>query len=285
MGTPGEIVVYTVSLGRYDYLFPVPPQGRATRIRWVLLSDRRPLLRRGWEWRPLPPEVPGGSATERNRYAKFFPHKLFPQADISIYIDANVALKRPPLPEIESFAASGAAIGLGHVQERRTIQEELAFCRGAGRFDAAHVARMNDQVAAYTARGLPETHRLYAGRVIFRDHRHPGLAPAMDLWWREFLAHSRRDQLSLPWVLHETGLPLQAWDWDYRGGRTFFHVARHRPRRPWLRPDVWLEEMRFSSPLIAGLHRRLAPAFRYRDRLQWRRHEARRRASLRGQGR
>lgn len=271
-----RIVVYTVILGGYDYLFPTPVDRTADGhdIDWVLISDRKPLLAKGWRWQPIPAEArqAGDSTTRINRYCKFFPHKLFPQADLSIYLDGNVPLKRGIGAEITRFLETGAGIGLGYVQDRQTIQEEVAFCAQTPRFSQELVAQLRAQVAAYEARGLPDTHRLYAGRVIFRRHAGAGVRDAMQAWWEEFTQNGLRDQISLPFVLHTHGVQIHAWAWDYRGDKAFFHVARHKPPRAWTRPEAFVEAMRHSRPWWAWLYRYMAPFYRLRQKVRKRKY-------------
>lgn len=261
-----RVAIYTVVLGGYDYLFPVPlPQKDADeatmQIDWILLSETKPMFTKGWQWRPLPEDIKGQSATERNRYCKFFPTRLFPDYDISVYIDANVALKRPISQEIVTFQSSGADIGLGYVNDRANIQEEAAFCHTSDRFGDALCAQVDAQVADYERRGLPAEHRLFQGRVIFRNHNSPKLGAAMQTWWDEFMAWSRRDQISLPLAIHQHGLRVHRWQWDHRIGDSFFHVARHKPKWAWLRPEAFIEEMRFSRPIWMRLYKMLTPFY------------------------
>ena len=58
-------------------------------VEFVLFADRRPRLVRGWRWRPLPEVARGLSPTLVNRYAKFFPERILPEAEVSVYVDAT----------------------------------------------------------------------------------------------------------------------------------------------------------------------------------------------------
>lgn len=47
---------------------------------------------------------------------------------------------------------------------------------------------------------------LLEGAVLFRNHSHPSLGDFSCTWFEEVMRESKRDQLSLPWVLREMNL-------------------------------------------------------------------------------
>ena len=50
----------------------------------------------------------------------------------------------------------------------------------------------------------------------------------MALWWAELEAEIQRDQLSLPYVLHRSGLAVKLWDWNYKYQNPYFMRYLHR---------------------------------------------------------
>jgi hypothetical protein len=194
----------------------------------VLIADRRPRFLGGWRWRPYPPEAAALGPALANRWCKFFPERIFPEAEISIYVDANTLILADLTPLVAEFRASGAAIGLFRHGERGDIVAELAFGKAVGKIPPAEAATAEAQVAGYLAAGLPAAHLLTENGVIFRRHGAPGLDAAMALWWQELGRASKRDQLSLPYVLHATGLAAKVWDWSYVAGNRYFERYPHR---------------------------------------------------------
>ena len=127
----GRTVVYACTYLDYDQIFsPVAP---TPGVDFVLFADRKPRLVRGWQWRPLPEAVDGMSQTLANRFCKFFPHAVLPEAGCSIYLDANILILGDLTPLIADFLASGADIGLFPHRERSTLAEEFEFCRQVGK--------------------------------------------------------------------------------------------------------------------------------------------------------
>ena len=145
-------------------------------VDFVLFADRRPRFVRGWQWRPLPAETAGLSPTMVNRFAKFFPHVIFPEAEVSIYVDANTLMLADLTPLIEEFRVSGADIGLFPHKQRFDIAEEFAFARKVEN-PAEDAERGAAQLASTAPRGCrttissPRTRSSSAGTATRRSRR------------------------------------------------------------------------------------------------------------------
>jgi hypothetical protein len=221
-----KCVLYTCTYAGYDQVFS--PARQTPGLSYVIFSDRRPRLVRSWEWRPMPAATRGMSPALVNRYCKFFPHRLFPEAEVSVYVDGNTMIVGDLSPLLAEFAASGAEIGLFAHRERGSAAAELGFAVRSGKLAAADAERGQRQLARYRAEGLPEDHALTENGVIFRRHGGPRLDAAMALWWEEITAHLPRDQISLPFVLHRTGIGAKVWDWNYKYENPYFLKYPHR---------------------------------------------------------
>jgi len=225
---PGGVrtVVYACTHLDYDQIFSpvVPTPG----VDFVLFADRRPRLVRGWQWRPMPEAVGGMSQTLANRYAKFFPYAVLPEADCSIYIDANTLVLGDLTPLVEEFLASGADIGLFPHRERSTIAEEFEFGRRVGKIPPSDVEKGLAQLRRYREAGLPPDPPFTENAIVFRRHGNPALEAAMDLWWSELMNYTQRDQLSLPYVLFKSQLKVKFWDWNYKYVNPYFLRYVHR---------------------------------------------------------
>ncbi len=261
-------IAYSAVAGGYD--IPLPPRFRDPAIRRVIFTDRPSPFLIGWERRPMPPQTAGMDPKTANRWCKMHPHLLFPEAAWSVYLDGNIRPIASPAPLIAEVAEAGAAIGLCRHPHRDDVAAEAQACTRMGKFDARDRARIDAQLRRYAEDGLPADHGLTENGVLVRDHRAPGLAEAMTLWWEEFLAGARRDQISLPWVLHRTGLPALRWDWSYRDPNPFLVIhPQHRRSSGALRDLVGLiEGVKDDGPAQAALNgalqgvRRLAGAER-----------------------
>lgn len=225
-----KVVIYACTFLDYDDVFT--PVRDTPGAEFTLISDRRPRFVRGWRWRPFPTETAGMSQHMANRWCKLFPHRVFPDADVSVYLDGNVLVQDDLTPLLREFLASGAPIGLFRHSARSTVAEEAAFCLKRGKIGQADAAALEAQIAAYRLAGMPDDQPLSENGVIFRRHG-PEIDAAMQLWWTELETRTRRDQISLPYVMHATGLGAHVWDWTYHSGNPYFlkypHSGKSRP--------------------------------------------------------
>lgn len=228
--TPGptpKAVVYACTDLAYDRIFP--PVAPTPGADFLLFSARRPRFAGAWRWRPLPAEASGLTPTLANRWAKFFPERLLPaDTAVSVYLDANTLVLADLTPLLAEFLASDADIGLFRHQERTSPEAELEFGHAVGKIMQAELEPGRAQLRRYRADGLPEDAPFTENAILFRRHGRPRLAAAMDLWWEELGAGVRRDQLSLPWVLHRLRVPVKLWDWNYKYPNPYFMRYPHR---------------------------------------------------------
>jgi hypothetical protein len=205
-----RVVVYSCIVGNYD--LPLAPVWQAPNISYVLfLEGQDASLVDGWEVRPIPEEVraaSGGSATGINRYIKFHPYELFADDfDASIYVDGNIQ----PVSDLSYYAdliRPEAGIALHHHRVRTSIADEVQACKALDKGDGT---KMDAQVARYVAAGFPLDYGLLECNVIASDlHSELGRQVFAD-WWEEFTTSgSGRDQLALPYVLWQHGVPFEA---------------------------------------------------------------------------
>jgi hypothetical protein len=245
-----KTVLYTCSNLAYDQIFS--PVARTPGVEFVLFTDRRPPFVRGWRWAPPPPQTRGLPDTLVNRFCKFFPHRIFPDAERSVYVDANTLILSDLTPLLAEFEASGAEIGLFPHKQRGGIAEELDYGIEVGRIPPGDVEKGRAQLAFYAEEGLPEGHVFTENAILFRRHGSERLAAAMDLWWEQLERFTRRDQLSLPYVLFKTGIPTHVWDWNYKFENPYFHRYLHR-RNALQDFNVFCKNRTFYGPVNAAV--------------------------------
>ncbi len=199
-------------------------------VDYVLYAPEAPRGLKGWHWRPLPSEVEGFSQTMANRYCKLFPHRLFPDADVTIYMDGNILARGNLQPLIDEFLTSKAEIGLFKHPYRNTLEEELAFCKQVGKIKPSDIAVADAQLAGYRADRLPDDRILTQNGIIFRRHDGPHLNEAMNLWWMHMKRYAPREQLSGPYVMWKTGLTMTVWPWIYTRDNPYFLWYPHREK-------------------------------------------------------
>lgn len=260
-------VVYTVITGGYDV--PLPVRQRDPGLRYVLFTDAAPRFRCGWEVRQIPAEAAALGPLLANRWCKFFAHRLFPDSRYSLYLDGNIRVLGPLQPLFAEFAAAGQAIGLCRHPHRHGIEEEVEACTRLRKFKPRDLELIGAQLERYRASGLSLDGELSENGAILRDHRHPGLAPAMELWWQEMTEGVHRDQVSLPWVRVSTGLPTWWWP-NYRSANPYLlGPFWHRPRMTWFQNLTYVaKSMRADSPRREAIYLLLRSPSRFAELLK-----------------
>ena len=110
----------------------------------------------------------------------------------------------------------------------RTAEAELDFGRQVGKIAQADLEKGRAQLRRYRDDGLPADAPFTENAILFRRHGRPALDAAMALWWDELDKGVRRDQLSLAYVLHRSGLAVKLWDWNYKYQNPYFMRYPHR---------------------------------------------------------
>lgn len=195
----GGVVVCLALAGDYSRL--LPPAYINPSWRYVCFSD---LPREGWgvwEIHPMPFEDP--DPTRRARYCKLHLPWLFPEAELVIWVDGNVIIMNALDPLISAFNASAAPVGLIPHPDRNCIYDEAEACVEGDKDNPDSIAR---QVEHYRDLGYPTAAGLFETNVMLVNPKHQQSGRLFERWWEELRTHSRRDQLSLPFVLRELGI-------------------------------------------------------------------------------
>jgi glycosyltransferase involved in cell wall biosynthesis len=162
------------------------------------------------------------------RWHKLHPHVLFPEYSKSIWLDANInILNKDIFDDIDKAIAESRLISIGPHPVRNCIYEEVVACIALGKDDERI---MREQVNLIRDAGFPENNGLFENGVIYRDHHHHQVIEIMNDWWCWIENYSRRDQLSLPYVLWQHKLeikPLTAIPYRYSEGIEFVDSANH----------------------------------------------------------
>jgi len=193
---------------------------------------------------------------EANRWCKFFAHRIFPEADATVYVDGNVRQTASFLPWLREMEEAGVEIGLFAHPRRATVAEEHARCIEVGKIALEELGRYDERLRAY-AKDLPGEALLTENSVILRRGKSPRLEAAMEVWWREFRRGIRRDQISLPWVLTAEELQTRIWDRNFRfTDPPLVHVVNHRESVGIMHDAYFVlrqmqREMPFGAPLLA----------------------------------
>lgn len=198
-----KIAVYTCIIGDYDQ--PKEPQFKPSNVDYILVTDG-PLPSTG-VWKGINARtikgIPDFDNCRVSRYVKLHPHLFLDDYDYSIYIDGNIKTIGDIRYLIHFLNQYGFASNLH--RKRDCIYEELEACV---RQNKDNEQIMRKQIDSYRSEGMSEHYGLIEANLLVRDHHNHICVEIMERWWQEIIKHSKRDQLSLPFVLWKMGIPV-----------------------------------------------------------------------------
>ncbi|TYI75567.1 hypothetical protein E1A91_D06G014500v1 [Gossypium mustelinum] len=135
---------------------------------------------------------------------KMLPHRLFPHAKYSIWVDSKSQFRRDPLGVIEALLLrTNSVLAISEHGARSSVYDEA---KAVVRKHKATPEEVEVQITQYRKDGLPADKRfngrkaLNEASVIVREHTNL-TNMLMCLWFNEVVRFTSRDQLSFPYVL------------------------------------------------------------------------------------
>ena len=197
-------IIYTVNLGNYDRPIPINPDFLGD---WtpVYLSDQKGLEVQGWTTKFLKPHK-SLPPVAISRDPKLRPHKYFPKALETLYIDATREVAQP-LQNFETSLLGPLQAPVEwcskHHTKRDCIYQEL---------EAPRVKRLVPDATRqflrtfYKSENFPEHYGLPENPIIYRKNTYK-VQLVGELWWAMMhLQAAWRDQIFLPYVMWKLGL-------------------------------------------------------------------------------
>ncbi len=187
-------VVYTAMYGHYTQLHPIPDMG-CDCIAFV--DDPSTPPTEGWKIQPV--WSPQTHPRMQAKYFKMHPHVLFPEHDISIWIDASVKVENPAFVREAAEYLENFEMMLFRHSSRTNIDEELAAHLRLPKYaDIAEALKL--QVEQYHTMGFRQE-GLFECTCVVRRHNRMDIKRFDTRWWEENVSRSYADQLSCPFVL------------------------------------------------------------------------------------
>ncbi len=158
------------------------------------------------------------------RDIKIRPHRYLPDADISIWHDANIQFLSLDLVDELCFALELNPIVFTRHSERDCAYREAEWCLREGKDSKVQIDRT---VQRLRAEGHPERAGLLNGGLIARRNRDPQVIRFNEIWWDLYSNGSERDQISLVHALNSAEITPGILNSD-RLAPPFVKVNPHR---------------------------------------------------------
>jgi hypothetical protein len=193
------VVVYTALFGGYDTL---QEPGFPSECDFVCFTDDASLTSRRWNITRVEPSM---DPAMMNRHIKIHPHKYLSEYPVSIYVDANLEMRRDPGDLVRAYLVDTIFAAPRH-PKRNCVYQEIQQCVSTGKIDPVAGRAQADR---YRAEGYPQRNGLTENRVLVRRHNDPAVKSLMEAWWAELLSGVPRDQISLPVVCWRQGFTIR----------------------------------------------------------------------------
>ncbi|KAF7817547.1 uncharacterized protein G2W53_031516 [Senna tora] len=149
-------------------------------------------------------DLPFSDQRLNGKIPKMLSHRLFPQAEYSIWVDSKSQFRRDPLGVLEALLwRSNSVLAISEHGARGSIYDEA---KAVVKKNKATPEEVEVQINQYRKDGLPQGNRfdgkkaLCEASVIVRKHT-PLTNLLMCLWFNEAVRFTSRDQLSFPYVV------------------------------------------------------------------------------------
>ena len=215
-----SVVVYTAIIGDYDDLHN--PEYVNPNWKYICFTDNKYLKSDIWDVCYVKNEDKLDTPSFVRKF-KICPHKFFSEFNTSIWMDANLCIKKDLAILMENYQRYADILFFPH-PERICVYDEGAACVFWKRDNKKKILT---QLKRYLEDEYPYDNGLLYGGFIIRNHNKIDVTETMEMWWHEVLNESKRDQISLPYVLWKTKLPYDLVDLNYVNNE-WFHFFAHK---------------------------------------------------------
>ena len=144
--------------------------------------------------------------TRISRWHKLHPHIVLKDYDYSLWIDGNIDIKTSYIFEcVDKVRDKNIDLSIPPHFERDCIYDEARVVI-KDKIDKEDIVRK--QINLYKELGFPEHYGLNETNLIYRNHNNEKIISLMEEWWYFIENYSKRDQLSLSYVLWKNNMSL-----------------------------------------------------------------------------
>jgi hypothetical protein len=247
-----KTVAYTAILGGYDSLKNQPTIADD----FVAFGDAK--TKPQWPWQLRPSRVKFPNLTLAARWHKMMSHKLFPDCEVSLWVDGCVEIiGKDTVEQMAEKYLIDADVALFKHQARTCIYDEAWECikKKRGNRDLIY-----QQIYQYTQDGYLPNQGLAETPVILRRHSE-AVKALNEAWWRELSTYSSRDQISFNYLVHKMGIKVRYFPGTIQDNELF---KKHLHRTTYIQGNIARTRKKlvvWKRQLLTNVLRR--PTFRH----------------------
>ena len=196
----GRVAVFGAISEKYDDL--KDPEFEHDSVDYFMFTDQA--VPEYSKWRKKEFEFISYDPTRTARFVKTHPHLYFGEYDWAIWIDSNLQINCDPRLLISTLDENTQIATWSHPL-RSCAYDEASACISRGKDDEETI---NSLIAFLKAANFPHRAGLLETSVFVSRMGDPKVANFLNDWWALIDKFSRRDQLSLPYLLREHGLEV-----------------------------------------------------------------------------
>ena len=194
-------VIYTVNLGNYDKIKPIPKlEGwdYINIIDWELSEEEK--KNSNWTFVMIPNYVNNMniSTVKKQRFIKLHPHLFFKEKELSVYIDSKIKLIGDLNDLVIRILSPNYNIIMQEHRTRNSVFDEFNQVLQLKLEKKSMIEKIKTR---YKAEGFKDNFGFGESSFILRRHNEQDCIKIMEMWWNEIKLYSHRDQLSFNYVL------------------------------------------------------------------------------------
>lgn len=207
-----KVVLYTALYGNYHSKFNALPD---LGIDAYAFTDNPEAAASGWQTVVVPFPDKDMHPRMQAKWFKCFPHELFPDYDVSIWIDAGWFTTN--LDGITDYLKESNLCFYPHPRNKNLLNE-LYETMGLEKYK---MLPCPSQVTDYYMDGYQDENGILECTSLLRRHNEPDVKRFNEAWWRECRKWTFCDQLSAPYVLWKQQVNYSKFPFSLSGQNWF----------------------------------------------------------------
>jgi len=199
-----KIAIYTANIGKYDLLRqPYVPEEYRGMFDFICFTNNINRSHWGvWEIRKIDVQI--NDNTRIARYIKLHPHIFLANYSSTIWIDSNIEVVGNALYE-KGRALTYHKVLISSLKHPfwNCAYKDAYFCV---RKNKDSFGLIKQHVKFLNSEGYPEDNGLYETQILFRNNQSEIVKTINEEWWDIMCKFSRRDQLSINYLLWKNRL-------------------------------------------------------------------------------